>query len=423
MFRKLKLLASFGALQGGVQLTSALSGFILVRVLDKRDFAAYTIATSMQVILNLLTDSGIGTGLNALGGRVWQQRDALSRLVSTAFAFRRQLAWVAVPVGAVFSLWLLRQNGMPWFKGLALALAVVLGLWGMWTTSIYAVPLRLHGRYLAVQKAELLAALLRLVLIGGLALAFLNALLAVLVFVISSALQAVLLLHEAGAVVDRGAPVDVQQRMELAALVRKQFFSTAFFAFQGQITVWLISVFGTVEKVAEVGALGRLAIIFVLVGSVMNGMVSPTFARCDSLSRLKKQFTTTLIAYCVFAGLILCASFTLPREILWILGEKYSGLTKELPWLVANGIVAGLTSVFYGLASARGWIWHAWVSPLATIALQGVLLKTLDLSEVKAALMFGFFSLVPTLLSVCYMVVRGFAASNRLGCPAHPNVT
>lgn len=411
MRRKLQLLAGFSALQGLVQLTSALSGFILVRVLDKTEFAAYTIATSMQVILNLLTDVGIGTGLNSLGGRVWRQRDALSRLVVTAFAFRRQLAWFAVPLGVGVSLWLFRQNDVPWPKGVALALAVMLGLWGMWTASIYAVPLRLHGRYLAVQKTELFAALLRLALIGGLALVFLNALLAVLAFVISSALQAVLLVRGAGVVVDRGAPVDGQQRIELSGLVRKQFFQVCFYAFQGQITICLISLFGTVDKVADLGALARLGVLFALVGSVVNNLLAPTFARCDSLPRLRRLLGVALADYAAFGGLLLLASICLPGPILWLIGPRYSMLTAELPWLMAGGVLGGFTAIVHSLAYGRGWIWHAWLIPIVTILVQAGMLFVVDLSSVRGVLIFGLISSVPNLLGVSYMAIRGFRST------------
>src|SRR5690242_4420814 len=62
--RRLRLLAGFTWLQAAIQALAALSGLLLVRVLEKPQFAAYTIATSLLTTLNVLTDCGIGTGLN-----------------------------------------------------------------------------------------------------------------------------------------------------------------------------------------------------------------------------------------------------------------------------------------------------------------------------------------------------------------------
>lgn len=413
--RRLKLLASFGLLQGGVQFLSALSGFILVRALDKSEFAAYTIASSMQVILNLLTDGGIGSGLNALGGRVWQDRGTLSRLINTAFLFRRQLAWIAIPVATLFSLFLLRNNEVSWLSSVLLVAVVITGLWGSWTVSVYAVPLRLHGRYLLVQRTELASALLRLALVGGMAFVFLNALLAVLIFVIASALQAVLLLRAASDVVDRDAPVDGQQRAQLSSLVRKQFFQVFFFAFQGQITIWLISAFGNTEKVADLGALARLGIIFALVGSIVTNIISPTFSRCDSIRRLRGMFTLSIVGYSAFSVVIMGISILSPEPLLWLVGPQYQTLTKELPWMMASGIVTGYTGIVHALAFGRGWIWHAWLIPIFTLAIQVILLFMVDLSSVHGVLLFGLVSCVPNFLLVSYMALRGFICVSDVG--------
>ncbi len=402
-------------MQGVVQLTMALSGFLLVRVLDKREFAAYTIATSLQAILSMLTDSGIGTGLNAVGGRVWRDRGALSRLVSTVLEIRFKLAWVAVPVGVGFSLYLFRQNEVPWLKALSLTAVIIMTLWGLFNTSVYATPLRLHGKYLAVQKLELVAALIRLTLLCGLALIFINALAAVLVATIGATLQAVLVRRRAAEILDFDAPRDAGQGKELMVFIRKQFLTVFFFAFQGQITIWLISIFGNVEKVAELGALGRLSVLFAVIASVLNGVVVPTYARCETLARLVRLFLVSLAAYTVFAGSLFACSVLFPREILWVLGAKYAGLTRELPWMVAGSILGGFTGIVWSLATARGWIWHAWMAPILTIALQIILLNYLNLGEVKGVLIFGWFCSIPMLLLVTYMVVRGIIKSRLTG--------
>jgi len=405
-------------MQGMVQCIVALSGFLLVRVLDKREFAAYTIATSLQTVLNVLTDSGIGTGLNAVGGRVWRDRGALSRLVSTALEIRFKLALFAVPVGVGFSLLLFRQNEVPWLKALSLTLVIVLTLWGLFNTSVYTAPLRLHGQYLAVQKLELITALVRLTLLGALALTFINALAAVMVATVGATLQAILVRKKAAEVLDFGAPRDLAQRRDLVGLIRKQFFSTLFFAFQGQITIWLISLFGNVERVAEVGALGRLAVVFTLIGTVMSAIIVPTFARCDKLPRLLRLFWMTFAGYSVFAVVIMIASAEFPRQILWILGAKYTSLQPDLPWLVANSVLAGLSWVPYCLVSARGWIWHAWMLPLLIVLFQAALIPFLDLSTVKGVLIFGLGSAFATLLVQGYMAVRGLWKSWKAGAVA-----
>src|SRR5881275_1891456 len=63
---------------------------------------------------------------------------------------------------------------------------------------------------------------------------------------------------------------------------------TRFSCLQGQITVFLISVFGhRVSSVAEVGALGRLAMIFAVLSNLLTNVFAPAFARCQEAHRLR----------------------------------------------------------------------------------------------------------------------------------------
>lgn len=62
---KAKTLITYSGLQTLVQGVLALSGFLIVRILNKPEYAAYTIAASLQTLLNALTDCGIGWGLTA----------------------------------------------------------------------------------------------------------------------------------------------------------------------------------------------------------------------------------------------------------------------------------------------------------------------------------------------------------------------
>jgi hypothetical protein len=71
-----RILTKFIALQVLIQGVTALSGFVIVRLLDKSQYAAYTIAASLQVLLTVLSDSGIGWGLNAIGGCIWKDDSA-----------------------------------------------------------------------------------------------------------------------------------------------------------------------------------------------------------------------------------------------------------------------------------------------------------------------------------------------------------
>lgn len=413
--KKAKTLITYSGLQTLVQGIMALSGFLIVRILDKPEYAAYTIAASLQTLLNALTDCGIGSGLNAVGGRIWSDSARLRGLIATAFRLRSYLALIAVPMTVISAFYLLRKNGVSWPTTVALTAGVIATIWGTFLTTIYATPLRLRSLYTTVQKFDLLGACLRFVLLAILASFFLNAIGAVLITAIAVTVQGTLLRRNVDKIVVGETREEESDRQSLLGLMKKQAFATVFFAYQGQITIWVISIFGSTEKVADLGALTRLSIVFALVASVLGGLIAPTFARSQSLESLVRLFAFTLICYLVAAALLLFCSVAFPQEILWVLGGKYASLTREVPLLVTSSIIGGLTGVIHTLAWSRGWVWHTWTIPFAIVLVQIACVRFVRLDSVVGVLEFSIFSATPWLLITSYMTTRGFWTSWRTG--------
>ncbi|MGI8819431.1 MAG: hypothetical protein ACR2ID_00930 [Chthoniobacterales bacterium] len=412
---KVKILTTFSALEVLIQGVTALSGFLIVRVLDKPQYAAYTIAASLQTLLSVLTDSGTGWSLNAIAGRVWNDLPRLRGLIDTSLRLRAYFAAIAIPVTVFAAFYLLRRNAVSWQTTIALTVGVIATIWGTFLTGVYAALLRLRSQYGTVQTLQLLAACLRLLLLGSLAFLFLDAVNAMLVTAITLAIQGVLIRKSASHILVGETNRDESDRHALVSLIKKQFFMMIFFSYQGQITIWIISIFGSAEKIAELGALTRLSIVFSLVASILGGLVAPTLARCQSLERLVRLFTFTLICYLSAAMLLLFCSFSFPTQLLWVLGGKYASLTREVPLLVTSSIVAGLTWVIQILPFSRGWIWHMWTIPFATLLVQIGCAHFVRLDSVSGVLLFNIFSLIPWLLITSYMATRGLWVSWRTG--------
>jgi len=69
LIRSGRVVGSFVAVQIIVQLLGFLSGILLIRILEQREYAFFTIANTMQGTLNLLADVGISVGLVSICGR------------------------------------------------------------------------------------------------------------------------------------------------------------------------------------------------------------------------------------------------------------------------------------------------------------------------------------------------------------------
>src|SRR6202035_1441115 len=107
------------------------------------------------------------------------------------------------------------------------------------------------------------------------------------------------------------------------------------FCFQGQITVVLISFFGRdVSSVAEVGALGRLAMVFTVLTNLLTNVLGPAFARCHDPRRLRWQYAAIVGAVTAFSIALISAALLFPGAFLYVLGGKYAHLERELVLMV-----------------------------------------------------------------------------------------
>src|SRR5438874_7362842 len=106
-----RIVGNFAFVQAAVQVIGFLSGIVIVRHLDQREYAYFTIANTMQGTINVLADIGISIGLISIGGRIWQDRRRFSELVSTALAVRRRLGTIAIVLVTPVLCYLLVKNG------------------------------------------------------------------------------------------------------------------------------------------------------------------------------------------------------------------------------------------------------------------------------------------------------------------------
>src|SRR5215210_2606985 len=128
VFARARTVGTFAFAQVAVQLIGFASGILIVRTLEPREYAYFTIANAMQGTINVLADVGISIGLVSIGGRVWQDRHRFGELISTALHLRRRLGALAVAVVTPFLYLMLVKNGAPAGYALALIGLILVGL-------------------------------------------------------------------------------------------------------------------------------------------------------------------------------------------------------------------------------------------------------------------------------------------------------
>ncbi|MEP6502120.1 MAG: hypothetical protein ABJD97_02225 [Betaproteobacteria bacterium] len=383
---RLKRLLGVASTQMGVQVLGFLSGIVLVRALAPAQYGYYTLAVAMVGMANVLTELGVANAVMSLGGRLAGQGRSLRGLVDDARALHTVLAVVApCIVLPVFALLLLHQQA-----SLAQAIALV-GLGGVCTffnvrVAIAQSVARLAGRVATQQKIDLvvnaarlgLLALAIVVLLDATVASALNLGVAAAAFL---AWRAWLARHLGAAPGPSG-----EHAQALRDSVRRQAPNCIYYVINGQLAVWLVSVFGSAEEIADVGALGRLGAGFAVIVSVIGSVVMPYFARTEQSAQLESGFVALNGFFAALLALLVGAAVLVPAPILWVLGPHYVGLGAELVWMVLATALTAWSGALYSVGCARGWVLPATLGIGFGVASTLVGLRCFDLSTVAGNL-------------------------------------
>src|SRR6266567_1936133 len=364
---------------------------------------------AMGVAIGILADSGISISLSSIGGRVWQDRERFGQLINTALRLRRYLAAIAIIAVTPILVWLLIRNGSPRLYAGVITLTVLVGLNYQLLSGVLMIVPRLHSQIKRIQTLDALAAAVRLALLVAAYFIFLNAAVAIWATIVSVIVQYGLLKRWASESIEKSAPINKDDQSAMLGIVKHQAPNAVFYCFQGQLTVWLISVFGNTQSIAEIGALGRLSVIFSIINATMTSIVLPAFARCQSPRELCIRYFQVCGGFCLLGLSLIAASALFPDQILWILGGKYAHLRHELLLMMIMAAFSAVISAMWSLNSTKAWIRYSWLNIPSVILTQIVLLTLLDVSTVRGVILFGIFSLVPNFLLNSMLTFRGLS--------------
>lgn len=404
-----RVVGNFALVQAIVQIIGFMSGILIVRTLEQRDYAYFTIANTMQGTINLLADIGISVGLVSIGGRIWQDRHRFGELINTALSLRKKLGALVVVAVTPIMYFMLVKNGASISYTALLIVVVLIGLGFQLSIGVLGVVPRLRADIGRIQVIDITAAVARLLGLAGLLFVFLNAGIAVAVASAASFLQYAMLRNYAAGVIDLDAPENAEDRHSIVRLIKHLAANSVFYCFQGQITIFLISFFARrATSVAEVGALGRLAMIFSVLTNLLANVFVPAFARCQNKGKMRWLYGAIIGGVVAFSLSIISGAWIFPDEFLFVLGSKYAHLHRELLLMVAGAVLSALTGTFWALNASKAWVSGAWLYIPLTLVTQIVLIPYTDFSSVAGVLIFNLLSAIPNLLLNIVMSYRGF---------------
>lgn len=406
---KYSRLVSISALaQVFLQMISFICGILVIRLLPTQEYALYTLANTMLATMILLADSGVSTGVMAQAARVWDDNDKLGTVLVTGFELRKKFTVVSLLIAFPALLFLLLSHGFSWsmsaFIFLSLVPAFIAGLSG----TLLEIVFKLRQHIIPLQKLQVMNNVGRLALIAGLLTVFPWAFIALLAAGIPQVWANRRLRVNSVALVNWQQKPDAAVRKEIMYIVKRALPGAVYYCLSGQITIWLISIFGNSMAIAQMGALGRLAMALSVFSVLFSTLVSPHFAKLPAgRDTLLKPFLNIMTGLFLLTLLITCFTWLFPHEMLWILGKNYAGLNIELLLYVIDSCLGLLWGSAYILGATRGWNIHPAFS--ITVSISSIVLGALliDVSTVKGVLFLNLFvSLIQVLMYGSYTLLK-----------------
>ncbi|MES2775218.1 MAG: polysaccharide biosynthesis protein [Bacteroidota bacterium] len=359
-----KLISITGTAQVIVQAISLLSGILIIRLLPTTEYALYTLANTMLGTMTILTDGGIATGVMSQGGKVWQDREKLGTAIATGLDLRKKFAVVSLLIATPVLFYLLWHHGASWIMSALIVLSLIPAFFTALSGTLLEIPLKLRQDIAPLQKIQVGASIARLILLGLTIFLFPWAYVAVLAFGLPQVWANYKLRKTAAHYAAQNKSPDQGMRKEILQLVKRVLPGSIYFCLSGQITIWLISVFGSTDALAQAGALGRLAMMLGIFSILFSTLVTPRYSRLpnDKQILLKRylQIQVGVIGLCLA---IISIVYLFPTQILWILGKDYAHLTNEITLNIIGSCLTLVCGLSFNIAASRGWA----VNPVVTI--------------------------------------------------------
>jgi O-antigen/teichoic acid export membrane protein len=404
-----KRLSAFVGGQSAAQLLNAATGLVLLRLLPKSEFAIYAIVLGVQGTITILTDVGFGSAILSLVGSRYQDKELLGSYIRAASYIRRALL-MFVTVIAILAIVAFRHSRLEAHGSremIFLAIAVLVTLQFQAWASYYEMPLLLNNKLVAYYSPQIAAACLRIVSVFIL---YYTHIISSTTVVIANTLSIVVmgvsyrLLARRWTKVPRALPKE--RAWEMIRYLTPMLPLYLYAALSGQISLFLITVFGHVSQIADVAAVGRIGQLFLLLNSSNSVLVTPLFAKTPS-SLLRRRYLNTMGAVGAVAMLAALSAKLLPGPYLFLLGARYSGLTLQVQLVVYASAIAYFSGAMGAVVLARKWIF--WWSGLLQVVVVGLaqivsaLLLPLNTSE--GVLMMNIYTCIAaTGVQVVYLV-------------------
>ncbi|BAU55382.1 lipopolysaccharide biosynthesis protein [Mucilaginibacter gotjawali] len=396
--------------QGLIQLTTLIIGIFILRALSKVEYAQYSMALAFQATSQMFIEFGFAGAIIALVGTRVNDKRVLGEYIVAGMSYRNKLFIIVSIVCCICYPILARNQHWPWSVILLLLGSIITNSYFSGWISYYKPPFQIHRKLGTIYKLEVAGNILR-----GIA-TYLAYLCKVLTSSVASYIVSALMLFNgliykrlAREYVDEPERPSAHTKKEMLAYIKPVIPGMVFAAFQSQITILIISVFGKTAHIAEIGALGRLSSLFSVLNIGASIIVTPLIAR-QPQSKLLKMFLLVFLMAAFGVLLLDLFGYFYPGVFLLLLGKNYYGLEPEVRLVIYDSGIVFLNTLVWNMNSARKWL-YAWmpaVSIPGIILVQVFFIIKFDLSVSYNVLLMAIFVSTYALLVRIIVSIYGF---------------
>lgn len=342
-----------------LQIISFSVGILLVREMEKTDYAIYTILMSIQAMLSIISGSGIMIGFRKIGGQIYQNQFKLASLINTGLLIRSYVTIGAFIISGSYGAFLLLEHNIPIIELLFFLVCVLFIVIPSINTAFLDEALLLTKDVLGVQLKNILSEIIRLICLLLVFFTFKNLFIiktVLIVTIFAKWMAYIYILKRSENIRNKNVPIIPEFKRTLIHYIKILWHNELYFAFNSQISIFLIATFGSTNNIAELGALSKFSFIFTTLTVLVSQIFGPLFSRSKGNRELQKQYLRLILmlgvlSFCIYLSVSLFSNY-----FLIILGEDYLSLSEELKLFMGLGIVNLFVAATTYLNQARGWV-------------------------------------------------------------------
>ncbi|MFT3932625.1 MAG: polysaccharide biosynthesis protein [Chitinophagaceae bacterium] len=415
LFKWGQLVSITGAAQIIIQAVTLVNGILIIRLLPPHEYALYTLANMMLGTMLLLADGGITDGVMSQGGKVWQDPQKLGSVVATGMDIRKKFAIVSLAIVTPILVYLLRHHGASWLVTGLIVLALIPAFVAALSGTLLEVAPKLRQDIPPLQKIQVAFNTARTPLLAGFLFLFPWAYIAIFISSLPQLWANTRLKKISKNYADNTQPIDIEVRKKILAVVKRTLPGAIYYGFYGQISTWLVSIFGSTDSLAQVGALSRLAMVLTVL-TVMSGiLIVPRFARLpENKNILLKRFFQIQVLLLLVSAAVIGFVYLFSGYILSILGHNYTSFTTEIVVICFSSCLSMMMGVTYNISVSRAWVMPPWILISVNILTQLILIWSMDLSKTINVL---WFSVINN--TVAFLMISFYFLYRASKCPGN----